>query len=153
MGGNLPFMAACEEDEPDDIRCGDFGPWLANKSGSSRGAGPETRRKGTAEQSRRTYVTGKRPPTEKQILFARAISTTLDVDLPEELTRQSLFLFIRDNRPKYDETIKARKECRAKQARMRREREDPDPIDVDEDWYQMTGEGLDPATGGFDDNY
>lgn len=96
---------------------------------------------------------GPRPPTEKQVKFAEAIADVLCVELPAVRTRQTMFLFIRDNRPKYDETIKARKEGRAKLARMRRKWEDPDPIDPDEDWYQMTGEGLDPATGGFADNY
>lgn len=94
-----------------------------------------------------------RPPTDKQVKFAEAIAAELAIELPAARTRQSLFLFIRDNRPKYDETVKARKEGRARLARMRREWEDPDPIDPDEDWYQMTAEGLDPATGGFADNY
>ena len=36
-------------------------------------------------------------PTEKQITYAQAISNTLHIDLPEPLTRQSAFIFIRDN--------------------------------------------------------
>lgn len=83
-----------------------------------------------------------RPPTEKQVKFAEAIASELCIKLPAIRTRQSLFLFIRDNKPNYDNRM-----------RLRRKWENPDPIDPDEDWYQMTGEGLDPATGGFDDNY
>lgn len=98
---------------------------------------------------------GPRSPTEKQVKFAKAIAAELAIELPAVKTRQSLFLYIRDNRPKYDELMRLRREGRAKLARMRRkwDNPDPDPIDPDEDWYQMTGEGLDPATGGFDDNY
>lgn len=36
-------------------------------------------------------------PTEKQISYAEAISNTLHIDLPNPMTRQSLFIFIRDN--------------------------------------------------------
>ena len=42
-----------------------------------------------------------REPTEKQIKYASSISKVLDVPMPESLTRQSLFIFIRDNAPKY----------------------------------------------------
>lgn len=100
-------------------------------------------------------ASGPRSPTEKQVKFAKAIAAELAIELPAVKTRQSLFLYIRDNRPKYDELMRLRREGRAKLARMRRkwDNPDPDPIDVDEDWYHMTGEGLDPATGGFDDNY
>lgn len=94
-----------------------------------------------------------RPPTEAQVKFAEAISENTNTSLPNVWTRQSLFLYIRDNRPKYDELIRLRREGRAKLVRTKQRRGDPDPIDVDEDWYQMTGEGLDPATGGFEDNY
>lgn len=85
---------------------------------------------------------GPRPPTEKQVKFAEAIASELCIKLPAIRTRQSLFLFIRDNRPNYDNRI-----------RLRRKWENPEPIDVNEDWYRMTAEGLDPATGGFADNY
>lgn len=97
-----------------------------------------------------------RPPTEKQVKFAEAIADTLCVELPAVRTRQTMFLFIRDNRPKYDETMKARREGHAELARMRRKWDNPDypdPIDADEGWYQMDSYGLDPATGGFADNY
>ena len=42
-------------------------------------------------------------PTEKQIKFAKAISEQLGIPLPEVKTRQSLFIFIRDNRGRFDE--------------------------------------------------
>lgn len=41
-------------------------------------------------------------PTDRQMQFASAIAEALGMELPAEKTRQSLFLFIRDNRPKYD---------------------------------------------------
>lgn len=41
-------------------------------------------------------------PTKKQLEFASAISKSLGIELPKDKTRQSLFLFIRDNRPEYD---------------------------------------------------
>ena len=42
------------------------------------------------------------PPTEKQIKYAEAISSSLGVPLPKELTRQSLFLFIKSNKQEFD---------------------------------------------------
>lgn len=38
-----------------------------------------------------------RPPTEAQIRFATAIAERLHICLPGDRTRQSMFLFIRDN--------------------------------------------------------
>ena len=38
-----------------------------------------------------------RPPTEAQIRFATAIAERLHICPPRDWTRQSLFLFIRDN--------------------------------------------------------
>lgn len=43
-----------------------------------------------------------RPPTEKQIRFASAIAERLHICLPWNRTRQSLFLFIRDNRDRFE---------------------------------------------------
>lgn len=43
-----------------------------------------------------------REPTDRQMQFASTIAETLGIELPAEKTRQSLFLFIRDNKPKYD---------------------------------------------------
>lgn len=45
---------------------------------------------------------GSNLPTEKQVRFAEAISRSLGVPLPKKRTRQSLFLFIRDNRDAFD---------------------------------------------------
>lgn len=42
-----------------------------------------------------------RPPTEKQLKFASAIAARLGIEMPAERTRQSLFLFIRDNEPEF----------------------------------------------------
>lgn len=42
-------------------------------------------------------------PTEKQIKFAKSISEQLGIPLPQIQSRQSLFLFIRDNRGRFDE--------------------------------------------------
>lgn len=44
-----------------------------------------------------------REPTEKQIRFAQAISETLNISMPKLMTRQSLYCFIRDNKPEYEE--------------------------------------------------
>lgn len=38
-----------------------------------------------------------RPPTEAQTRFATAIADRLHICLPQDRTRQSMFLFIRDN--------------------------------------------------------
>lgn len=89
-----------------------------------------------------------RPPTEKQVKFAEAIASELCIKLPAIRTRQSLFLFIRDNRPKYDVALHNRRvESIAYHS------EDPEPIDPDEDAMMMEAYGLDPHTGGFADNY
>lgn len=41
-------------------------------------------------------------PTDKQMAFAEAIERFTGVPLPEIRTRQSLFLYIRDNRPEFE---------------------------------------------------
>lgn len=69
-----------------------------------------------------------REPTEKQVRFAEAISAALGLPMPKERTRQSLFLFIRDNRAEYDAM---RTEC-------------PDP---DYDCYVAEAMGVDLVTG------
>ncbi len=45
-------------------------------------------------------------PTDNQLKFAIVISSLLRVPLPKIQTRQSLFLFIRDNKPKLDKMQK-----------------------------------------------
>ena len=47
-----------------------------------------------------------KPPTEKQLEFGKKIAELLGINLPQEKTRQSMFLFIRDNKPKFDEMQK-----------------------------------------------
>lgn len=51
-----------------------------------------------------------REATIKQIAFANAISQSLNISLPGTVTRQSLFLFIRDNKPKFYEKAKCKRE-------------------------------------------
>lgn len=93
-----------------------------------------------------------RQPTEKQMKFAGAIADKLNMELPATRTRQTLFLFIRDNVNAYRKEVRGQRRLSGRGFRAE-DADAPDPIDPDEDWYQMTGEGLDPATGGFDDNY
>ena len=72
-----------------------------------------------------------KPATEKQIAFAHKIAEALGIPYPQEETRQSLFLFIRDNRQKFEELM-----------------DSYDPISEDDPlWY-----GLDPYMVGFYDN-
>ena len=71
-------------------------------------------------------------PTEKQVKFAEAISAVIGLPIPEERTRQSLFLFIRDNKAKYDAMRDAmRTEC----------------LDPDYDCYMAEAMGIDLMTG------
>ena len=46
--------------------------------------------------------TQERPPTEKQLKYATAIAERLKICLPPVRTRQSLFLFIRDNKDRLE---------------------------------------------------
>ena len=69
-----------------------------------------------------------REPTEKQVQLAEAISAVLGLKMPEEMTRQSLFLFIRDNKAEYDAM---QTEC----------------LDQDYDCYMAEAMGIDLATG------
>lgn len=69
-----------------------------------------------------------REPTEKQVQLAEAISAVLGMKMPEEMTRQSLFLFIRDNKAEYDA--------------MRTE-----ILDRDDDCYMSESMGIDLMTG------
>lgn len=48
----------------------------------------------------------KRPPTEKQERLAEMIHKATGVNLPDEKTRQSLFIYIRDNKPEFDKKAK-----------------------------------------------
>lgn len=81
-----------------------------------------------------------RPPTEKQLKFATAIAEALHIRMPFERTRQSLFLFIRDNRPKFDERLKKTRwnwlDC----------------LDREEDADMFWAMGGDPMTGGLADD-
>ena len=75
----------------------------------------------------------KKPATDKQIDFAHKIAYALGIPYPAEETRQSLFLFIRDNKPKYDELMDV-------------------AYPICEGMYDPSDFGLDPYTGGFADN-
>ena len=81
-----------------------------------------------------------RPPTEKQLKFATAIAEALGIELPAEKTRQSLFLFIRDNRPEFDEKQK-KPRCSWL-----------DCLDREEDADMFWAMGGDPMTGGLADD-
>lgn len=76
-----------------------------------------------------------RPPTERQVKFASAIAERLDIRLPRVRTRQSLFLFIRDNRPEFD----------------RRKGYVPTVADADPDQDEAELLGLDVYTGALND--
>lgn len=81
-----------------------------------------------------------KPPTEKQLSFAKIIATELMIELPEEKTRQSLFLFIRDNKPKFDD-------------RQRKRRWDwTECLDRDEDLDIADAMGIDILTGCIGDD-
>lgn len=73
-----------------------------------------------------------RPPTEKQVKFASAIAERLCIQLPRIRTRQSLFLFIRDNKAEYDAM---RTECLGQD------------YDQDYDCYMAEAMGIDLMTG------
>lgn len=81
-----------------------------------------------------------KPPTEKQMKFAEIIAAALNIKLPQEKTRQSLFLFIRDNRPKFDEKQKKTRwnwlDC----------------LDPEEDRDMFWAMGGDPMTGCLGDD-
>jgi len=94
---------------------------------------------------------GPRPPTERQVKFAGAIADALGIELPEKKTRQSLFLFIRDHRPQFEEKRSVDRH-NARVYAMAYESENPDN-DPDNDETLMDAFGLDPWTGGFADNY
>ncbi len=47
-----------------------------------------------------------KPPTERQLLFARRIAHFTGVPLPEEETSQAYFYYIRDNIEKYKNRVK-----------------------------------------------
>lgn len=84
-----------------------------------------------------------RPPTEKQMKFAEIIAAALRIKLPQEKTRQSLFLFIRDNRPRFD---KEQKESR------RSSYDWSDMLDPEEDRDMFWAMGGDPMTGCLGDD-
>lgn len=75
------------------------------------------------------------PPTKKQIEFASAIAKSLGVVLPDPQTRQSLFLFIKENRPKFEKHIALA----------------PTLDDVDVDFDEAECLGIDIYTGGLED--
>lgn len=78
-----------------------------------------------------------RPPTEKQVKFAFAIAERLNMRLPRIRTRQSLFLFIRDNRPEFD--------------RRKGYAPDAGDVDPDRDEDEAVLLGLDVYTGALND--
>jgi hypothetical protein len=82
-----------------------------------------------------------RPATEAQKKFAEAIAKELSIDLPKEVTRQSLFLFIRDNRPKFDEMQKNKRMQKKTRWNWL------DCLDRDEDADMFWALGGDPVTG------
>ena len=47
-------------------------------------------------------------PTEKQLKYAIAIARELGINLPKERTKQSLYQFIKENKPAFDETYEQR---------------------------------------------
>lgn len=81
-----------------------------------------------------------RPPTERQVEFASAIAERLNIRLPRIRTRQSLFLFIRDNRPKFEKS-QAEKGWNW-----------TDCLDREEDADMAEAMGIDILTGGLDDD-
>lgn len=97
-----------------------------------------------------------KPPTEKQMKFAEIIASSLMINLPQEKTRQSLFLFIRDNRPKFDEMQKKtktkRKETEMKMQKKTRWWNWLDCLDREEDADMFWAMGGDPMTGCLGDD-
>ena len=98
-----------------------------------------------------------RPPTSKQVEFASRIAKALGINLPGESTRQTLFLFIRDNKPRFlEKQSVARHNARVASVAYASDAPDDDPSqpdDPDGDVCMMESMGLDPYTGGFEDNY
>lgn len=84
-------------------------------------------------------------PTDKQMQFATSIAETLGIELPAERTRQSLFLFIRDNMPRF----KQKRSMDRHNARVHAVAyESENPAGVDEsDWAFMDAMGIDSLTG------
>lgn len=89
-----------------------------------------------------------KPPTEKQMKFAEIIASSLMIKLPQEKTRQSLFLFIRDNRPKFDEMQKMQKKTMHKKTGW----DWVDCLDPEEDRDMFWAMGGDPMTGCLGDD-
>ena len=77
------------------------------------------------------------PATDRQVKFAHAIADALGVQYPEEETRQSLFIFIRDNREKFDKLMLP-KRCRRMEA---------EALDGDRDVEIADALGIDIYTG------
>lgn len=89
-----------------------------------------------------------RNPTDRQMQFASTIARTLGIELPVEKTRQSLFLFIRDNKSKFEEKMLVDRH-NARVNAVAYASEDPMGPD-DSDWALMDAMGIDSLTGGFD---
>lgn len=84
-----------------------------------------------------------RPATEAQIKFARKIRDATGVALPVEQTRQSLFLYIRDNILKF----------KCMQETWHSDPRDGDwPDNASDAFDEAVYWGLDPYTGGFDND-
>ena len=83
------------------------------------------------------------PPTEKQMKFAEIIAAALNIKLPQEKTRQSLFLFIREHRPRFDKEQKEFRRC---------SHDWTDMLDPEEDRDMFWAMGGDPMTGCLGDD-
>lgn len=100
-----------------------------------------------------------RPATEAQKKFAEAIAKELSIDLPKEVTRQSLFLFIRDNRPAFDKRVANSRTPRGhaghygpygQEGEFYEGQDDRGPYGSSD--LEMECYGLDPYTGGFEND-
>lgn len=88
-----------------------------------------------------------KPATEKQISFAKAISGVTGKPLPEEKTRQSMFLFIRDNVDEYRSRIPKRNLPTADDLNF----DDFGDANGNDAWDFLWCAGHDPYTGGIGD--
>ena len=100
-----------------------------------------------------------RPATEAQKKFAEAIAKELSIDLPKEVTRQSLFIFIRDNRPAFDKCVANSRTSSGRagnyglygrEVEFYEGQDDRGPYGSSD--LEMECYGLDPYTGGFADD-
>jgi len=91
-----------------------------------------------------------RDPTRAQLRFATAISKKLGVAMPDILTRQSLFVYIKNYRPEFD---KQREKEICEQHNARVEAIAYESENENSSYYSdLDAMGLDEYTGGFVDN-